>query len=525
LVLAVHPAYVDLTVFDNGTVSIWMAALGLLCLAISRYLERQDTRAAFWIGVAMGFGVWARANFLWLLIAMALAAVIVLRKRVLAPVSHWGAAVAGGILGGAPFLVYQVHSRGGTWEALSMFSSQVPYWQRLPARLVMLCETLLSDREHRAIWDGPPMPDWQRWLIPAMVGVGCLVCLVLRRGSSLWARAAAWVFLLFGATLLLARQDVAEHHFVALVPLAAVVVACASAMVVARYRWGRGVVAAAAAVYLSSALYWQVSAIGGLGRTGGVGQWSDAVFELSEHLQQKYPAQEIKILDWGLQNNLYILSDGKLRSREIYPDSTQEQSGLHRPWMEEVREGGVFLLNGPSNRQIPAASVGFLEALADARPVVRRFTVTQRNGAAYAEIVEVAPNTGQYLQRKPREADELHGFHQLEAGGWRWTRREFAVTLRSPAQRARLVVQLYIPDSIFQKLGPMTLTARIGSHQLPPETYRQAGRYAFTRDVEAGWLEAGRTRVDFALDKCLPPTSSDARELGIVVTSVTLEPR
>ena len=28
--IAMHPAYVDLTVFDNGTVSVWMAAMGLL---------------------------------------------------------------------------------------------------------------------------------------------------------------------------------------------------------------------------------------------------------------------------------------------------------------------------------------------------------------------------------------------------------------------------------------------------------------------------------------------------------------
>jgi hypothetical protein len=44
-------------------------------------------------------------------------------------------------------------------------------------------------------------------------------------------------------------------------------------------------------------------------------------------------------------------------------------------------------------------------------------------------------------------------------------------------------------------------------------------------DAEAMLVEAGSTNIDSALDKCLPPTSSDARELGIVVSSVRLEPR
>src|SRR2546430_10247722 len=36
--------------------------------------------------------------------------------------------------------------------------------ERVSTRLVMFAETLLSDREHRAMWDGPFMPGWQRWL-------------------------------------------------------------------------------------------------------------------------------------------------------------------------------------------------------------------------------------------------------------------------------------------------------------------------------------------------------------------------
>ncbi|HTL16536.1 MAG TPA: glycosyltransferase family 39 protein, partial [Patescibacteria group bacterium] len=172
--IAVNPAYADLTVFDNGTVAIWMGALGVLCLAISHYLRRQNVLAAFWLGMAVGFGVWARANFVWLLGALFAAALLVLGRRLRQPLSHWAAAALGGLVGGAPFFLYQVVSRGGTWEAIGMFSTRESLGQRLSTRLIMFSETLLSDREHRAIWGGPPLPDWQRWLFPAVVLGACL---------------------------------------------------------------------------------------------------------------------------------------------------------------------------------------------------------------------------------------------------------------------------------------------------------------------------------------------------------------
>ena len=48
-------------------------------------------------------------------------------------------------------------------------------------------------------------------------------------------------------------------------------------------------------------------------------------------------------------------------------------------------------MNGPANRQFPAATEGFLKALAIERPSIRRFTVTQQSGIPYAEIVEIEP--------------------------------------------------------------------------------------------------------------------------------------
>jgi hypothetical protein len=388
----------------------------------------------------------------------------------------------------------------------------------------MLSETFLTDREHRAMWNGPAMADWQRWLFPAVVVASLLVCVAMSgRWSpvrSRWARGVAVTFVVLGLFLFLTKQPVSEHHLVALSPLAVIVVVMACSILQEQFRWGRGVSSGLAAVYLTSVFYWQVATIDGLHRTGGVGAWSDGVYTLARQLPQKYGTQEIKILDWGLENNLYVLTDTKLHTREIYSDDA------HGPWIDEIRRGGVFLLNGPENRQFPEVSEAFLKTLTDTRPTMQRFTVPQRSGVTFAEVIDIQADTLRpALQvRALFTPEKLEGFYPVEPGGWRWTKGQFAVTFAGP-DAARLILQLYVPDASIQKLGAITLTARLGDHEFAPEIFRRSGQYAFERDVPAGWMKAGGNRFDFALDKSLAPSAQDARELGIVVVSASLEGR
>ena len=525
--IAINPAYDNTTVFDNGTVGVWMAAFGLVCLALSSYVRKPSVGRAFGLGAAMGFGIWARANFLWVDLAVLTAALLVLQKDLLAPVRHWLAWIAGGILGGLPFLVYQIHSKFGTWEATKMFVANEPFLNRMFVRTVMFSETLLTDREHRAMWAAPFMPGWQRWLFPLLVIAALLVCAVmggrLDRLRARWARGFVVTFLVLGLFLLFTRNTVSEHHLVALVPLAAIVTVLACSILQARFRWGSMVSIVVAALYAGPVLYWQIEAIRGLHRTGGVGAWSDAVYALAAELREKYPAQEIKVLDWGLENNLYVLTDAKLNIREIYSDEA------HGPWADEIRRGGVFLLNGPENRQFREASEAFLKELAEARPMLRRSSVLQRSGVPFAEIIDIQPNSvGQGGRAEAASQsltpDKLEGFYEAQPEGWRWSKREFAVTFAG-AGAARLILRVYVPEVNIQKLGPLTLTAHLRDHAFAPETFRRPGQYRFERDVPAGWLLPGANRFDFALDKPLMPTPQDSRELGIIVASASLELR
>lgn len=118
------------------------------------------------------------------------------------------------------------------------------------------------------------------------------------------------------------------------------------------------------------------------------------------------------------------------------------------------------------------------------------------------------------------------GFYQIEENAWRWTGKQFSVDLSPPLNAnqkgAQLAVKLTVPDAVIQNSKSVQLSASIGGLNLQPETYTKSGQYTYTRDVPADKLQSGVVRIDFAVDHTLPPTQSDIRELGIIVSQVGL---
>jgi hypothetical protein len=114
----------------------------------------------------------------------------------------------------------------------------------------------------------------------------------------------------------------------------------------------------------------------------------------------------------------------------------------------------------------------------------------------------------------------------VEANAWRWTQGQFAVTLRPPARAAQqgavLELHLTVPRPSIEKLQRLSLSATVAGTALTPETYTKAGDYIYRRDVPANLLAGDTVRIDFQLDKTMPPGAVDKRELGIVVSSAGL---
>jgi hypothetical protein len=128
----------------------------------------------------------------------------------------------------------------------------------------------------------------------------------------------------------------------------------------------------------------------------------------------------------------------------------------------------------------------------------------------------------------PQTATQLvGGFYGIEQNAWRWTARRFSVALHPPfgagQKGATLQLRLSVPPVVIEKLKTIALSATIGGSALPPETYAQAGDFTYTREVPPALLAGESVRVDFELDKSIPPTGADLRDLGVVVLSAGLE--
>jgi hypothetical protein len=173
-------------------------------------------------------------------------------------------------------------------------------------------------------------------------------------------------------------------------------------------------------------------------------------------------------------------------------------------------------------RTLLAAALAALLCLAPAGCRSRRkvnVQQTEEEAPSLASMVHVAD---------PKVSAQLvNGFYGVEQNAWRWTAGKFSVLLRPPrgaAQKgATLQLKFAVPDPIIAKLKAISLAASIGGKPLSPETYTQPGEFTYSRDVAADLLTGEAVKVDFALDKTLPPANGDQRELGVVVSVVGFE--
>lgn len=173
-------------------------------------------------------------------------------------------------------------------------------------------------------------------------------------------------------------------------------------------------------------------------------------------------------------------------------------------------------------RTLCAAALAALLTLAGAgckRREKVRVQTTEEEGPQLATIVHVAD---------PRSATQLvSGFYNIEQNAWRWTAGHFSVVLRAPRMAAQkgalLKLKFAVPDAVISKLNTVSIGANIDGKAIPPETYTQAGEYVYLREIAPGILTRDAAKIDFALDKALPPGAVDARELGVIVTSIGLE--
>jgi hypothetical protein len=394
LALAIHPSYLDFTVFDNGGVSVWMGAMGLGALALLNHLRRRSGASAFFLGIALGLGVWARANVIWLAASVGLAILIVYGRRAVPSPSHVVAIVAGALVGALPLILYEIRSAFATFDFMK--STRQPLSVDLVvSRLRGLAEVMISDAEQRGIWGGPPLPAWQIG-VGAAFAAGGFLCGVLPAGDSEDGRLRRVFGLsaaILTAILLTSRLGIGQHHLVCLLPLVAAALVLFALELSRRSRRAILPLSLIGAVLVVLWIGWDARIERGLARTGGQGVFSSALNDLGAHLAaHPVPPGKLKILNWGFQNNLYVMSSGAVFGTELFGGATKERSPRGKTWREEIEDGGTFLLYRARVSRYPSpAAEGFQEAFAAYTGESRTKLFFDRSLQPLAALVEIPP--------------------------------------------------------------------------------------------------------------------------------------
>lgn len=121
----------------------------------------------------------------------------------------------------------------------------------------------------------------------------------------------------------------------------------------------------------------------------------------------------------------------------------------------------------------------------------------------------------------------LHGWHEAEGSGWRWTEARFAAATRgiAPGRPVSVRLKLFVPPLLAERSGPVTMRLAANGTACAPSTFSGSGGFTFERRLPAAVVPGQELRLEFSLDRAIPPDSQDGRERGVIVAALEVESR
>jgi hypothetical protein len=555
LLLASDPSFVLATAHDFGPIVFLHFSLLagiLLLLRFERTRSRLCLAAAFFL---FGLALWHKALFLWMLAGLAIATLIVFPRRLFALLTPARLAIAACAfaIGAAPLLYFNLMTKGATLRTAEVISDDAPIAQKClilkntingSALFGFLTEERRSKpspapggllerasiRLNQAA--GDPASTWMWHALLASCG---LLPWLWFTGAR---RPAFFVFIYLVVTwaqmAAFPKTGAAAHHAILVWPFPHILVAIAGVQICRSLpRLAAWVSGGVLAVLLTSNGLVLNRYYAQLITNGPAVLFTDAVSTLAHYLPNMTD-KEFHIIDWGYSSTLCLLTAGKLPVEDISGLLRQDAEREYVQWLA-TKPNQVFISYAGDTEHFTgnkrkldsmAARAGYVKEILVTIPdrmSEPRFEIAQYVKAADPSSSEPAAPTI-ISASNPDHAHYLSGFHAIEHGAWRWTRREFAVTLGRPASgRGKLTVNLHLPPTLIERLGSITLKASLGEIALPAGSYATPGDHQFVSELPPLPEQPGIT-VRFVLDKFLPPNKADARELGIIVKSVSLTP-
>jgi hypothetical protein len=408
--LVTDPSFLLYARTDFGPVSLAFGLRMASLFYLMKWWKGGGRRCPLLLASAMlGLGVYDKANFLWFIFALvpvAASAWLLSRKRPPLVVKDFALALFVGLLAGLPFWIYNFTENWATFHSLSPSEGGLTLSQLIevvPKRTQDLLR-LFNGYELGYRMFGVPLSKHLgisgTLLFP--LTLLAILCLVIRSFVAREWRLLALpiiMFLILAQIYSTPRRGVLGHHWISIYPLPHLMIGVALGVVwhaTEPWRKARTLVRAISIAPILLALGINLLVVQDhyrmMLKTGGVGAWSDAVYQVADLINRRYPDRQIQIMDWGLANPLFLLSEGQLKLHEPYwgylfkPES---RAGLVDLIADQ---SNVFLLN-VSHVTITKEPRAMLEQAAERAGMIVKTDVqfSDRLGRPAYALVEYAP--------------------------------------------------------------------------------------------------------------------------------------
>ena len=398
ILLATDTLFQLTNTFDWGPVALQHILLMAGLVAFDQYLRKQRLSLLAVASFLWGLGLWDKALLIWPLAGLAVAALCVYPRETLSRIrpKPLAIAVAAFLIGAAPLVQFNLAQHGQTATANTHLTAE-----DIPGKMTILRHTLdgsalfgymvYSTGDDYAIRPrnfvgrlAASIPGQHRHNLMFPACVAALALMFLARPHRrllaflLITTAVTWAQMAFNK-----GTGGAAHHAILLWPFPVIFVAIAFTAAAERIpRYGPPALAAVIALLAGANLLTTAEYLKDFAVYGAAGGWTDAVYRLSNSIEQNKKTTWFGLVDWGYLNGLRLLHEGDLPLFIVQVDGDpnelkREIDGSDRLFIQHTEDKQIF--PGVNDRlRDNALKLGYIEKL--------ERTIHDRNGRPVFEL-------------------------------------------------------------------------------------------------------------------------------------------
>ena len=338
--IATDPSFIFHTRIDVGPTVLMMFLKTTSLLAFIKFCRTRQSSFLALGSFLIGLGVFDKANFLWYVVGLLLASLVVWHKRVPEYLTVRNLLIFSFfvILGSLPLIYYNLVTGGGTFKDRIFLPED--FSVSFKTRTALLIETINGSGLYKFANGLKPVgciealtSFWPGTVTPWVIAGSTLFSLLRSRIKAGLANPIgmffALLFMVIVVEIYLTRLPVGWHHFMMLWPFHYMALGVfllqpehnesvpAERLVTSRPVVSRNLPVALLICVIASNLIVDGTYLRSFSKEGGRGFFSDAIYQLAEHALESTD-QRFLLMDWGFSTQLLLLSRGSIKKEELF---------------------------------------------------------------------------------------------------------------------------------------------------------------------------------------------------------------